>query len=225
LVRVARSSTERASPDASRARARRTMSSGMADTDALARQNPFLQVQDAIQRVRPVEQLADARQRQAEAFERHDLMQPRDLVRAVGPPVGLGSKRLHEPALFVEPERLDRHAEPLGGLGGAEMSVLGGHSAGSLDRRLRLVRADLGAGSRGIFAARANSVFRIRYIMGNIGAIVYLTYQKRVIVIRDRPSGNRGGSRYTIRQFPMGAAPLRLGDARRLKAQPLDFPS
>ena len=70
----------------------------MADTDALARQNPFLQVQDAIQRVRPVvrplEQLADARERQAEAFERHDLVQPRDLVRAVGPPVGLRPKRL-----------------------------------------------------------------------------------------------------------------------------------
>ena len=101
--------------------------------DALTRQNPFLQVQHAIQTARKsFEQLADTRQGQAKALERHDLVQPRDLVRTVGPPAGLRAQWLHEPALLVEPERLDRHAEALRGFGGVEVSVVGSHGGGSL---------------------------------------------------------------------------------------------
>lgn len=91
---------------------------------AVARQRLFLQRQHRFQRIGRSQKRGDPGQGQAQAFQRQDLVQPRDLIGTVGAPAGLRAQRLKQTAALVQAQRLDADAEAPGGLAGTEMDVL-----------------------------------------------------------------------------------------------------
>ena len=68
-------------------------------------------------------QLRDFRQRQAQALERKNLVQPRDFLGAVRAPARLRAHRRQQSARLVQPERLLADAEASRRFGRTEMTL------------------------------------------------------------------------------------------------------
>ena len=141
---------------------------------AVARQRLFLQRQHRLQRIGRGQKRGDPGQGQAQAFQRQDLVQPRDLIGTVGAPAGLRAQRLKQTAALVQAQRLDADAEALGGLAGTEMEVSWDMSDSSIDIRCRAGGPE--GPVQGAIKAQPGhpSDFRISNIMGNYMAIMYL---------------------------------------------------